>query len=158
MAPGPLEIAMTNSETFLVMRIMFAQHTFTGLPVPPWNCFWPPQKGGEYSCASDILLLLNRTPGATAGGEHAIIGLMHHAIIAMSEREIQVRGNMVCARTASPISTYQQPARCRWKAGQCDFEQRRFPPSARKRALSASHDLATNFIETFPPVYAPLSP
>jgi AraC-like DNA-binding protein len=105
-------------------------------------------------------ILLNRTPLKQQAVEHAI-GLMHHAIIAMSNREIRAREIWFAHEPLSPISTYQRYFGVKVSLGKpvnaIFLSSDDFNRPLRKRDYRL-YDLATNFIETrFPPVHALLS-
>ena len=154
---GPLEIAMMNSTTFGEAYEYCAHHLQSYSPAVELK-LGPPRKGGNRFIRFDILL--NRTPLQQQVVEHAI-ALMHHAIIAMSDREIRVREIWIAHEPISPPAIYRRyfgtkvcfgkPVNAFFIASD-DFDR---PLNKRDPRL---YDLATDFIDSrYPPVDTLLS-
>jgi AraC-like DNA-binding protein len=144
---GPLEVAMQNSRTIGEAFHYCSQHLQTYSPVAQIQ-IEPAKAVARRSIRFEILL--NRVPHQQQAVEHAL-GLMHHAIIALSNREVRSREVWFMHEPISSVSTYRRYFGTRVCFGKpinaiflnsSDFD---IPLLNRNEQL---YELATSFIDT----------
>lgn len=101
---GPLEVAMQNSRTIGEAYQYCAEHLQTYSPVVQIQ-IEPAKASARRAIRFEILL--SRIPHQQQAVEHAL-GLMHHAIIAISNREVRAREVWFMHEPVSSISTYRR--------------------------------------------------
>lgn len=152
---GPLEFAMTNSETFGEAYQYCAEHLQSYSPAVEIK-LGTPRKGGNWFIRFEILL--DRTPMQQQAVEHAV-ALMHHAIISLSDREVRPREIWFAHEPTLPLSIYRRYFGTKVSFGKpvnaVFLSSEDFDRPLRKRDHRL-YDLATSFIDTRYPPMKPL--